>query len=229
MVGIYDSGSGGEEALAFFRKMRPNTEVAFLADRKNAPYGEKSEDELIPIIEAAIGRLLSAGCDKILVACCTASALHGALCEKKRKCSIPIIEPTADEAVRVSKTGRIAVISTEVTKRSGAFVTAIKERSSEAEVISLACPGLVRLADGGYSDGNLDKYGLSVIKEELASLKREKFDTLVLGCTHFSRFKNTVEELLGARAVNSAFIGAETLAKETIPSQMRGGTIYLEP
>ena len=85
MVGIYDSGSGGEEALAFFRKMRPNIEVAFLADRKIAPYGEKSEDELIPVIEAAIGRLLSAGCDKILIACCTASTLHGALCEKKRK------------------------------------------------------------------------------------------------------------------------------------------------
>ena len=53
--------------------------------------------------------------------------------------------------------------------------------------------------------------------------------TLVLGCTHFSRFRQTIEDILGARAVNSAFVGAEILAKETMPSHSCGGTIYLEP
>lgn len=229
MVGIYDSGSGGEEALAFFEKACPHAAVTFLADRKNAPYGEKSEGELIPIIESAISRLISAGCERVLIACCTASALHERLSQSVRESSIPIIVPTAKEALRVSREKRIAVISTEATKRSGAFVRAILDRCQKAEVISLACPRLVRLADSGYSDKRIDRTALSVIKEELLPLTREEFDTVVLGCTHFSRFKETVEGMLGRRAVNSARIGAEILAKESIPPENGGGTIYLEP
>ena len=229
MVGIYDSGSGGEEALGFFEKMCPNAAVTFLADRKNAPYGEKSDSELIPIIEAAISRLIFSGCERVLIACCTASALHERLSPSVRESSIPIIVPTAKEAVTVSREKRIAVISTEATKRSGAFVRAILDRCQKAEVISLACPRLVRLADSGYSDKRIDRTALSVIKEELSPLTREEFDTVVLGCTHFSRFRETVEGMLGRRTVNSARVGAEILAKESIPSHIGGGTIYLEP
>jgi glutamate racemase len=229
VVGIYDSGSGGEEALAFFEKMRPDAAVTFLADRKNAPYGEKSEGELIPIIEAATERLISSGCERVLIACCTASALYGRLSERVRGCTIPIIEPTAKEAVRVSETKRIAVISTEATKRSGAFVKAILGFCPSAEVISLACPKLVRLADSGFCDANLSGASLSCVKAELRPLTHERFDTVVLGCTHFSRFEKTVEDMLLARTVNSALIGAEILSKETMPSKNIGGTIYLEP
>lgn len=229
MVGIYDSGSGGEEALAFFEKMCPHAAVTFLADRKNAPYGEKSEAELIPIIEAAISRLIFSGCERVLIACCTASALHERLSPSVKESSIPIIDPTAKEALRISREKSIAVISTEATKRSGAFVKAIKDRCPDAEVVSLACPRLVRLADLGYRDGNLSVSPKQTLREELAPLSSERFDTVVLGCTHFSRFRQTIEDILGARAVNSAFIGAKILAEETMPSHSCGGTIYLEP
>jgi glutamate racemase len=228
VVGIYDSGSGGEEALAFFRKKCPEGAVAFLADRRNAPLGEKSDGELIPIIEAALARLFSVGCERVLIACCTASAFHMRLSVEAKKRSIPIIEPTAKEAARISG-GRIAVISTEATKRSGAFVRAIKKYRADANILSVACPRLVRLADSGYSDERIDSAALSVIREELFPLDGQGIDTVVLGCTHFSKFRKTVEGMLCAPSVNSALIGAEILFKESMPPKDIGGTIYLEP
>ena len=228
MVGIFDSGSGGAEALAFYRRMRPTDDVAFLADRENAPYGTKSEEEIISLSKRAIERLLSVGCERVLIACCTASTLYERLGREAKEVAIPIIEATAEAACRASESLKIAVISTEATKRSGAFPKAIRRISPTARVFSAACPGLVTLADMGYRDGDLGEKGVALIGRELAQLEGARFDTVILGCTHFSRFEETVGAMLSAKTVNSAKIGAELLAKETTPDERGSGrTIYL--
>jgi glutamate racemase len=85
VIGIFDSGVGGCVSLAELRAINGEVDIVYLADYKNAPYGTKGEGELVPIISENIERLLSLGCERVLIACCTASAMHRLLPEKIRE------------------------------------------------------------------------------------------------------------------------------------------------
>jgi hypothetical protein len=79
VIGIFDSGVGGICAYRHLREMLPRENILYLADRKNAPYGIKSRDEILGFTKTNIKRLRSLGADGILIACCTASSLYGLL------------------------------------------------------------------------------------------------------------------------------------------------------
>ena len=49
MIGVFDSGVGGLAAIKELRKIARDADICFLADRKNAPYGTKSLEEIIEI------------------------------------------------------------------------------------------------------------------------------------------------------------------------------------
>ena len=212
MVGIFDSGAGGEEALRELRIISPMADVCFFADRANAPYGTKSADELVSLTESGLYRLLAAGADPILIACCTASTIFDRLPEELRRISIPIIDRTAEAAVLATENRKIGVISTEATYRSRAFCEAIGRLCPSAVVTSAFSGELVALAErirGGRAPARED---MAIIEQALEPLSGKGIDTVILGCTHFSRFEKTIEKILGARSVNSARVGAMALA-----------------
>ena len=45
MIGLLESGMGGENTVRALRKMIPDADLALLKDMKNAPYGTKTKDE----------------------------------------------------------------------------------------------------------------------------------------------------------------------------------------
>jgi glutamate racemase len=198
-------------SLFEFRAICPSVPAVFFADKENAPYGNKGEREIAELVSGDIKTLMDMGASRVLMACCTASTVHHLLPSEFRDYSIPIIEPVAREAVEICRGGRIGVISTEATKRSGAFVKAIKEKEASASVISLATPRLVSLAElCGFNGCSSDD--IQVIKESVASL-RGRIDVLILGCTHFGYFEREIENILDCPTVNSARVGAVTLMK----------------
>ena len=135
MIGVFDSGAGGRFALAELRRLSPDADIVFLADEKNAPYGTKGKAELKRLVSADIEALISVGCEKILMACCTASTVWDSLSEKEREISVPIIEPTVLEALRISKNKRIGILSTEATRKSEAFACEILKREPHANIV----------------------------------------------------------------------------------------------
>ena len=210
-VGIFDSGVGGLSALAYFREMAPEADVVFFADRENAPYGTKAEGELVRLVSRDIKELTSLGCERVLMACCTASTVHRLLPSEYRIRSIPIIAPTARSACRISRCGGIGVLSTEATKRSGAFVREITNIRSDARVLSVSAGELVTLAEAGVCDENIGGAGERAVKKATEPFLGTDIDTLILGCTHFGKFKRTIEAMLGICTVDSAKEGAIAL------------------
>ena len=76
----------------------------------------------------------------LMIACNTATAV--VLPEISAKLDIPVIgviEPGARSAIRKTKSGKIAVIGTDGTVRSGAYAKALKKLSPTTTVVSLAC------------------------------------------------------------------------------------------
>ncbi len=211
MVGLFDSGVGGANVLRFLRESLNNTNIIFLRDAKNCPYGTKTKGELIEITERNIAALRHLGADRILVACCTASSLIDEIDVSLTDGVLPIISPTVKAARSVSRRG-IGVIATDFTVNNHVFGKAARGIS----VIESSAQSLVPAIESGVRDENADKDTEEQIRLALEPL-RERCDTLVLGCTHFSSLKKTVGRLarqMGiTNIIDSARVGADALVK----------------
>ena len=211
MTGIFDSGVGGLTALKHLRRLKPDEDICYYADERNAPYGSKSERRIMELVKKDIDLLRSAGCERILAACCTASAVIPKLPEKYREGVTAIIDPTAEEAVRLTD-GRVGVIATEATVRCGAFESAIKRLDNGIQVASLAAQPLVAMVESGDRDGccteECREY-LSFLSSGLGDI-----DLLILGCTHFTHLEKTIADVFGVMAISPSLIGAQRIAEE---------------
>lgn len=226
MLGVFDSGAGGIAVTRELRLLCPRADIVLFRDRPGAPYGTKSRPELMKLVTHDIEALIDRGATKILMACCTASTLHRELDSALREVSIPIIEPTARAAAKLTKNGRIGVIATNTTVNSGAFSKALAEIDPSLPVMQWQAQSLVSLVEGGARDGLLSDEDIQKVRDALSGVMRSDIDTLILGCTHFPLIEGTISQLLpGIKTVSSAKEGARAV----LPCQMgTGKTIYIE-
>lgn len=226
MIGIFDSGVGGLTALARLRILKPYADICYLADKENAPYGEKDEETLVKLIKRNIDRLRSSGCGEILAACCTASAVYDKLPEQY-KCSLtPIIRPAVSETLRLSPSGRIGVIATAATVSMDAFGKEIRLKNPAAKVFSGAAQPLVTLIEQGNKDGSISKKCEEYLVRLLSPFADAGVDTLILGCTHFTHIKETIEKISKIKTVSPSFVGAEIMA-EKVGEGGEGKTLFI--
>ena len=213
-IGIFDSGLGGLAVLRRVREINKNVDVMFFADYANAPYGTKSEKTLIRLVKNDIKRLRRAGACKILIGCCTASTVYPYLTESERACSLPIIAPCANEAVKACKNGKIGVIGTRATVSSHAFRCEIEKLSGFC-AYEREAQELVGLVEDGERDGAISRQGWQKVYETVLPLKKENVDTLILGCTHFDWLYRSIEECMpGVRIISSPKEGAMAIMNE---------------
>ncbi|MBI4666628.1 MAG: glutamate racemase [Nitrospinae bacterium] len=192
-IGVFDSGIGGLTVLKEIQKRLPHESLVYLGDTARVPYGAKSKDTIIRYSINNTRHLLNEGVKMLVVACNTASAY--ALEELEKMSSAPVIgvvEGGVMAAVRATS-GKVGVIGTEATVRSGKYVTEILKRIPGAEIVTKPCPLFVALAEEGWTDNEVAH---AVAKEYLKDMEG-KIDTLVLGCTHYPVLKNSIRYALG--------------------------------
>lgn len=212
MIGVFDSGVGGLTALSELRRLLPDADICFFADRKNAPYGTKSRKDIVEIVKKNVKLLASCGAEKILMACCTASTVYPYLSNEEKEISVPIIRPTARMAVEISRSARIGVIATKRTVQSKAFSNEIKALSKDAFVIEKETQFLVSLIESGARDFSLKNDDRALIKNAILPLTDYGIDTLILGCTHFPHVRREIEKITGLKTVSSSEMGAREIA-----------------
>jgi glutamate racemase len=117
------------------------------------------------------------------------------------------VEPGARAAVEASR-GRIGVIATEGTVRSGAYRKAIHALAPDVEVIESAAPLFVPLAEEGWANTHVAREVAEIYLEPLLDAG---IDTLVLGCTHYPILRATIEQVAGSEV--SIVDSAETTAR----------------
>lgn len=182
-IGVFDSGVGGLTVLRAIREALPAHHMIYYADTAHLPYGNKAPGDIIAFASYISGYLVSCGAGAIAVACNTSSAL--ALESVRRLYSVPfvgMIDSGAAAAVRASASGRIGVIATMNTVRSGAYADAIAARRPGAVVVQQACPDLVPLVEAGELRG---PRVAAAVEGYLRPLLSAGIDTVVYGCTHY--------------------------------------------
>lgn len=211
-VGVFDSGLGGLTAVKKLMEVMPNEDIIYFGDTGRVPYGGRSRETIKKYARQDIEFLRKFSIKAVVAACGTVST--NGLDEIAGDYDIPVrgvVEAAARAAVRTTKTGRIGIIGTSASIRSGAYERIIKSLMPESETKSLACPLFVPIIEEGRTDRN-DPILRLVVEEYLDSFSGRGIDTLIMGCTHYPIIAEAISDKLGS-GVTLIDPGAET-AKE---------------
>ncbi|SHK75727.1 glutamate racemase [Maribacter aquivivus] len=181
-IGIFDSGIGGTSIWGEIQELLPNEDCIYLADSKNAPYGEKSEERILELSIKNTEYLLSQGCKIIVVACNTATT--NAIDYLRANYTVPFIgiEPALKPAAINTKSKIVGVLATKGTLSSSLFHSTSKNHAAGITVLEQRGTGLVEMIE----NGNLQSDELYQLLEGYIRPMLEKgMDYLVLGCTHY--------------------------------------------
>ncbi len=182
-IAIIDSGIGGISVLGDLIKKLPNQKYLYLGDEKNAPYGNKSIEELYNITCKNIDLIKTYNVKAIVLGCNTLSTnLYN---EIIRYASIPVfgVFPPVNATKKIK--GNTLLLAT---KRTA-------ERYLNSD--DLVVVGLENLAS--EIEKNLNDFSKvsfleidEILNRKFPSGFRGVFDNVILGCTHYNFVKNKI-------------------------------------
>ena len=231
-IGVFDSGIGGLTVVSALRTLLPNESISYIGDTARIPYGSRSEATVQRYSLEIAAMLLEDQAKTVVVACNTASAVALPQLEKSLPVTVTgVIVPGARAAIAKTRTGKVGVIGTRATIKSGAYERALRSLNPDVRVTARACPLLVPLIEEGWLESAITD---EIIMQYLKPLVEEGIDTLVLGCTHYPLLRGAIARLLGEgislvdSAENCASAVRELLLRENLcTSETNGGTLQV--
>lgn len=227
-IGVFDSGVGGLTVAREIMRQMPEEKIVYFGDTARVPYGTKSQETVLRYSRQIIRFLQTQRVKAIVIACNTASAC--ALEAVKQELDIPIIGVIyagARTAAAATKNGKIGVIGTEATIRSGIYTREMQKIRPNIEVIGKPCPLFVPLVEEGlFHDSVTDE----IASRYLACLKGKYIDTLVMGCTHYPLLRSTLRRIMGEEVtlVNPAYETAIELKTLLEKLELTRETVFSE-
>ncbi|WP_136466138.1 glutamate racemase [Flagellimonas onchidii] len=209
-IGIFDSGVGGTSIWKEIRKILPLEDTIYLADSKNAPYGSKSEEEILQLSIKNTEYLLEKKCKLIVVACNTATT--NAIDELRAKYEVPFIgiEPAIKPAALRTKTKKVGVLATKGTLTSNLFYNTSKIFAEGIQVFEQEGTGLVELIEAGKVNSEETK---KLLVRYIDPMLQNGIDSLVLGCTHYPYLIPVLKKILSTDI--SIIDSGEAVARQT--------------
>jgi glutamate racemase len=191
-IGLFDSGIGGTSIWKEIHTILPNEDTIYLADSKNAPYGQKSKEEIIDLSFKNTEYLLDQNAKIIVVACNTATT--NAIKELREKYDVPFIgiEPAIKPAAFHTKTKTIGILATKGTLSSELFYKTVASLVG-IKVIEQVGYNLVTLIEEGKLGSQEIK---QLLEEYLHPMIEANIDHLVLGCSHYPYLVPQIKEIL---------------------------------
>ncbi len=194
-IGFFDSGIGGLSVLYEALKILPNEDYIYYADTNNQPYGTKTKQEVKDLVFDAIDFIVNKNVKAIVVACNTATSV--AIVDLRKKYDIPIIgmEPAVKPAIKnsINENKKVLVTATKLTLKEEKLHNLISSLDSESMVDLLELQELVQFAENLDFD---EKRIINYLANQFRKLDMASYQTIVLGCTHFTFFKDIIMKLI---------------------------------
>lgn len=200
MIGVFDSGVGGLTVVKEIFKHLPGYQIIYFGDTARLPYGTKGADFVKKYSKKITQWLLDNGATVIVIACNTSSAWASDFLRKEFP-NTPIFEmitPAVEQAVKnsINDGKRIGIIGTPGTVRSGVYKKKLSELDKTLKIFAQACPLFVPLVEEGWVKEKITK---DVAKKYLDYFKKDKIDSLILGCTHYPLLKDVIASAVGKK------------------------------
>lgn len=195
-IGVFDSGFGGLTVARSLIDLLPEENLVYLGDTGRYPYGPREPEEVRGYaVELAAYLVGEVGCKVLVVACNTAASV--ALAEIADLSPVPVvgvIEPGMRAAMQATRRGRVGIIGTVGTIRSGAYQRLAAEMAPEVELVCAACPGLVEFVERGETESEQVHV---LVERLLAPVREAEVDSLLLACTHYPYLARTIGDVMG--------------------------------
>lgn len=195
-IAFFDSGAGGLTVLHEAMKKMPGENFIYFGDARNAPYGTKTREEIKELVFKAVEFLEEKGLKALVLACNTATS--AAVAELREKYDFPIIgmEPAVKPAVENSKKHKVLVCATDLTLKEEKLNNLVRNLNAGDKVDYLSLQELVMFAENFELNGPKVS---SYLKEKMSQPDWDKYDSIVLGCTHFIFFREQIRKLIPER------------------------------
>ena len=193
-LGVFDSGIGGQSIANALAITFSSATITTINDRQNVPYGDKSDDAVFKLTDAALQPLLDGTYDIIILACNTATAVA---IEKLRSLypqqTFIGIEPMIKAAAKLTQSNTIAVCATPATLASNRYSKLVEKYGSHLDIIEPDCSQWAYLIEN-------NQINRSHIETTINDLCGRGADIIVLGCTHYHWIKELIIEIVAERA-----------------------------
>ncbi|MDI9257722.1 glutamate racemase [Flavobacterium sedimenticola] len=208
-IGLFDSGVGGTSIWTAIHELLPHEDTIYLADSKNAPYGQKSKEEIIALSIKNTEFLLNQNAKIIVVACNTATT--NAIKELRAKFDVPFIgiEPAIKPAALNSQSHTIGILATQGTLNSELFHQTV-EKYQDTKIIEQIGHGLVTLIENGEIESPEMN---QLLHRYLEPMIDANIDYLVLGCSHYPYLIPQIQKIVPPRV--KIIDSGEAVAKQT--------------
>jgi glutamate racemase len=207
VIGLFDSGRGGFSVWSELLSLHLPVDYVYMADRAYAPYGGRSDTEILERSKFLVKTLLEQGADLIVVACNTATAV--AIDELRKSCPVPIvgIEPYLTAAQHfnwsLAPDRRQVVLVTPSMARSARFMDLRSRRDPEGLIHVHPCPNMARLIEDALDARHQAQHKQEIVAQalnDLDPLKGQGFAYALLGCTHYALVTSAIEDYLTLEA-----------------------------
>jgi glutamate racemase len=197
-IAVFDSGVGGLTVLHECLVSLPEEDYVYLGDDARFPYGARSSEELRDHVEQVSHYLLARGA-KLLVIACNSAASAGQEVAREIAADagievVAVIDPEAEIAAALSQTGKVGVLATPATVRSGAYLRALGNQQRALTVTEVEAPDLAAVIQRGFP---FEESVVEMVRSYCEPLKRAEVDTVVLGCTHYPLVRPMLQRILG--------------------------------
>ena len=189
-VGLLDSGLGGISVLGETLRQLPNEDYVYYGDTANAPYGDKTPEEVLGLVHQAVERLIELRCKAIVIACNTATSVSAG--KLRQELALPIIgmEPALKPASLLPGEGKILVMATRVTLALPKFQALMAQYGRDA--VPVPCPGLMECVERGELEG---PQVTALLRQLLGPWLSQPVKAVVLGCTHYPFLRKAIAAL----------------------------------
>ena len=233
MIGVFDSGSGGLTILQELVRTFPDQDFIYLGDHANAPYGHRSNQQIVEMTTRGVDALMAQGCRLVILACNTAAAValrtiqQGWLAENYPENRVlGVLVPMVEAVTGVSwhrtephdntdlDDRTVVLFATKKTIESGAYREEVAKRSPGVNWVEKPCPGLVDAIEGDAGRRPLAGLVSGFDGEALEDIVGQAPGSVVLGCTHFPLAEDLFRSALpdGTEIYSQPQIVAEALS-----------------
>ena len=178
-------------------KVIKGAQVFYVADTQNAPYGEKTPEQILQYSLEITKYLISTHqIDALILACNTAtSSAIKHLREIYPSLIIIGTEPGIKPAIEQTKTGKIGVLATPATLQGDKYkqLTQALSLQKSVDIYEQACHGLVQQIEKGEIES---AETINLLEKWLIPMRENNVDTIVLGCTHYPLVSKSIENIM---------------------------------
>ncbi len=220
-IGVFDSGVGGISVLRQLKKLLPGERFLYYGDSANAPYGNRTPQQVQALTLAATEKILAYGVKALVVACNTATAAAiDLLREKYPNLIIVGIEPAIKPAADRFAGGTVGVMATSVTLHEEKLDALLHQYQDKTRFVKIPAPGLVELIENGKADSP----EADALLQEIFAPYQANLDAVVLGCTHYPLAEKALARVLGSQI--ALLDGGEGTARETKRRLEQAGLLH---